>query len=229
MNEENAGRRIVLCSLPLTVLFTAAVLFFGLRYAESEPLVFLAAALILTVSAVITGKLLKTHQQPRWILFVWFLPAVFLIGFAYVSQGKSYTAHSQRESQQTAARQIVNAAVTAISDMESEGCPLPESPYIVQGSEDPEPDSLAARIAQYESNVARGESYAVILNRTAKGSLTVGVYWAPFSVLTPDTLTETPAEEQQQQLGRLFIQKPPVFYEESKPTVFQINDRPTEG
>ena len=47
MNEETTGRRIVLTSLPLTALFTAAVLFFGLRYAESEPLVFPAAALIL--------------------------------------------------------------------------------------------------------------------------------------------------------------------------------------
>lgn len=59
MQEASAGRRIVLTSLPLTALFTAAVLFFGLRYAESEPLVFPAAALILIISAVITGKLLK--------------------------------------------------------------------------------------------------------------------------------------------------------------------------
>lgn len=211
MNEENAGRRIVLTSLSPTVLFTAAVLFSGLRYAESEPLVFLAAALILTVSAVITGKLLKTHQQPRWIMFVWVLAAVILCGYAFASQGKSYTANSQRESMNTVAKQLLIAANTALEDMQKAGNPVPESPYIIQSSDTPEPDSLADRITYYFSDVRKIRSYALVLRQMEDGVRAAESYCTFDIALTPDTLTETPKEVQLSQLGRLHRQKPLIF------------------
>lgn len=211
MNEENAGRRIVLCSLPLTVLFTAAVLFFGLRYAESEPLVFLAAALILTVSAVITGKLLKTHQQPRWILFVWILPAVILSGYMMLSAMMQYPANSKRESMNTTAKQLLTAANAALEDMQKAGSSVPESPYIIQGSDTPEPDSLAGRIAYYFSDVTKIKSYALILQQTDDGVRAAEACYSFDIALTPDTLIKTPEDVQLDQLGRLYRQKPLVF------------------
>ena len=194
-------------------MIIAAVLFFGLRYANSEPPVFFAAALIAAVSAALTDHLPRERIQNRMLLLLWSIPAVILGGFMLLSMCMGYPAGSKRESEQAVARQIMFAADTALADMEAEGCPLPESPYIVQCGQEPEPDSLAARISQYDSDVARGTSYALILKQTDDGIRTAGVYWAPFSVLTPDTLNETPREEQIRQLGRLFRQSDPVFYE----------------
>ena len=211
MNDENARRRIVLTSLPLTALFTAAVLFFGLRYAEIEPLVFLAAALILIVSAAVTGKLLKTYRQPRWILFVWILPAVILLGYMILSMMMQYPANSKRISMNTTAKQILTAANTALEDMQKAGSPVPESPYIIQIGDTPEPDSLAGRIAYYFSDVTKIKSYALILQQTDDGVRAAEACYSFDIALTPDTLTETPKEVQLDQLGRLYRQKPLVF------------------
>ncbi|MBR5722834.1 MAG: hypothetical protein IKX57_04330 [Oscillospiraceae bacterium] len=213
IQNEKTKRSPVPVSLLLTAVIIAAVLFFGLRYANSEPPVFFAAALIAAVSAALTDHLPRERIQNRMLLLLWSIPAVILGGFMLLSMCMGYPAGSKRESEQAVARQIVFAADTALADMEAEGCPLPESPYIVQCGQEPEPDSLAARISQYDSDVARGTSYALILKQTDDGIRTAGVYWAPFSVLTPDTLNETPREEQIRQLGRLFRQSDPVFYE----------------
>ena len=212
MPNANTGKYTVPVYFTLTALLTAAVLFFGLRYASSEPPVFFAAALIAAVSAVLTDHLPRERIQNRMLLLLWSIPAVILGGFMLLSMCMGYPAGSKRESEQAVARQIMYAADTALDEMQKAGRPIPDSPYLVQVSAEPEPESLAARIAQYDSDVARGTSYALILKQTDDGIRTAGVYWAPFSVLTPDTLTETPREEQIRQLGRLFRQSDPVFY-----------------
>ena len=211
MNEKNAGSRVVLTSLPLTVLFTAAVLFFGLRYAEYEPLVFLCAGLIAVISAAITGKLLKTHRQPRWILFVWILSAVILFGYMLLSWMMQYPANSKRISMNNTAKQILTAANTALEDMQKADQPFPESPYIIRISNTPEPDSLADRISHYFSDISKIKSYGLILRQTDDGVREAEAYYSFDTVLTPDTLTETPKEVQLSQLGRLYRQTPLVF------------------
>lgn len=184
MNEEDAGRRIVLTSLPLTALFTAAV---------------------------ITGKLLKTHQQPRWILFVWILPAVILLGYMILSAMMQYPANSKRFSMNTTARQLLTAANASLEDMQKTGSHVPESPYIIQIGDTPEPDSLADRITYYFSDAAKIKSYALILRRTDDGVRAAEAFYSFDTDLTPDTLTETPEDVQLSQLGRLYRQKPLIF------------------
>ncbi len=213
MPNANTGKYTFPVNFTLTALLTAAVLFFGLRYANSEPPVFFAAALIAAVSAALTDHLPRERIQNRILLLLWIIPAVILGGFMLLSMCMGYPAGSKRESRQSEARNLLHAADEALADMQKAGRPLPDSPYIVQVSAEPTPDSLAARISQYDSDVARGTSYALILKQTDDGIRTAGVYWAPFSVLTPDTLNETPREEQIRQLGRLFRQSDPVFYE----------------
>ena len=213
MPNANTGKYTVPVNFTLTALLTAAVLFFGLRYANSEPPVFFAAALIAAVSAALTDHLPRERLHNRILLLLWIIPAVILGGFMLLSMCMGYPAGSKRKSRQSEARNLLHAADEALADMQKAGRPLPDSPYIVQVSAEPEPDSLAARISQYDSDVARGTSYALILKQTDDGIRTAGVYWAPFSVLTPDTLNETPREEQIRQLGRLFRQSDPVFYE----------------
>ena len=220
--QENSAGRIVLISCAATAVTTAAILFFGLHFAENEPIVFFAAGLAAFISALITAKMLKRCEEDCGILFFWVFPAVCLFGLAMLSYNLQMVAGSKRESEQTAAHEIFIAAIAAAEEMQEEGISAPESPYIVICRNEPEPDSFAARIKQYCGDVSRGRSYAVMLHQTKDCIQIDGVYWAPFSDLTPDTLIETPQEEQIRQLGRLFRQKPPVFF--CKNAKYENND-----
>jgi thiol:disulfide interchange protein len=156
--RESSVKRSTGISGILTAVMIAAIVLTGLRFAESEPAVFLAAGIAAVFSAIITGGMLKRHGQKCGILFFWILPAVCLFGLALLSNSLQMVANPKRKAAQTAARSLFVAAVTAAENMQKDGVPAPESPYIVTCSRTPEPDSLAARIAQYYSDVSRGTS-----------------------------------------------------------------------
>ena len=78
-------------------------------------------------------------------------------------------------------------------------------------SQAPEPDSLDAAVTSYFNDIRMFRSYALILTKTKEGVRASEAYLTKDLLLTPDTLTETPADEQLRQLGRVYQQKPLIF------------------
>ena len=224
MHRNKAWCRAVLISFLLTACSAAAVLFFGLRYAESEPVVFLAAALLTVISAAVTGNLPQTKQEPKGFLALWIFPAVILGGLMILSMMFQYPANSKRETMNTVARQLLNAANDALEDMQKADQPVPDSPYIIGNGDTPEQNSLAERITYYYSDVAKVKSYALVLKQTKDGVRAAEAYCSFDIALTPDTLTETPKEVQLRQLGRMYRQTPLIFCRKAADSVLASED-----